>query len=255
MTAKFIRLSLIIIMVLVFSSCKNEDNPTEPTNSSNQSNPTAQPVPNFADQQDFNGLMATLRFSQISVPGFPSVETDMAFAMFGNGVDAGSVTVNNTSLGKMNQGGKTLYIVPDPANPMQYLNLSWNGSNHSWNVSGGNGIPAITGSVRSPNDFNITQPSSNAIVSKSGGIQVRWSNTSTTSKILVQIVSTSNGQVKYYQELSDNGSYTIPASDLSAFSGDCMLFVVRYTYNSTTASGKKYFFVAEIIKSISIKVN
>ncbi|MCX7797710.1 MAG: hypothetical protein N2249_03705 [Melioribacter sp.] len=255
MLKKILRLNVIIFIAITLLSCNKEDNPTEPSNSSNQSNPTGQPIPSFSDQSDYNGVMATLKYYQASLPGFPEIETSMAFAMFGSGVDAGTVSVNNNTLGKMNYSGKTMYIMPDPNNPLQYLNLSWNGSNHSWNVTGGSGIPAITGSVRSPNDFNVIQPVSNSTVSKSNGVQVRWSNTSTTSKMLIQIVSTGSGNVKYYQELSDNGSYTIPASDLSSFSGDCLLFVVRYNYSSTTVSGKRYFFVSEVIKSINIKLN
>lgn len=255
MLTKITRLLLLMILVLNFSSCKNEDNPTEPNQQSNTTNPTGQPIPNFANQQDVNGVMAAVRYSQISLVGFPAVETDIAFAMFGNGIDAGSVSVNGTSLGKINQGGKILYMVPDPSNPMQFLSLSWNGSNHSWNVSGGNGIPSLTGSVKSPNDFSIIQPSANSAVSKANGIQIKWSNTSSTSKILVQITGVNSSQSKFYEELSDNGSYTIPTSDLSSFNGDCMLFVVRYTYNYTTSGGKKYYFVSEIVKSVNIKVN
>jgi hypothetical protein len=144
---------------------------------------------------------------------------------------------------------------PDPNNPMNLLSLNWNGTNHNWSVAGGNGVPAFSGSVKSPNDYSVTSPTANASISKASGIQVRWSNPST-AKALIQIVNVNNkGQAKVYQEVTDNGSYTIPAADISGFSGDCMIFVVKYNYSYTTAGGKRYYFVSEIVKSVTVKVN
>lgn len=256
---KNVKQTLIAFLVigLLITGCKKEDNPTESNTTTNISNPTGQPMPSFSSSADYGGAMASISY-YISAPiaGLPDVSTNAASAIFGDGVDAGAVTVNNNQLGKLNAGGKTYYMAPDVNNPMNVLNLSWGGANHSWNVAGANGIPALSGSVKSPNDYSITSPSNNASVTKSSGIQVKWSNTSTTSKILVQMINLkNNGQAKVYQELTDNGSYTIPAADLSSFSGDCQIFVVRYTYNYVTAGGKKYYMVSEIVKSINVKVN
>ncbi|MFZ5948285.1 MAG: hypothetical protein ACOYU5_10025 [Stygiobacter sp.] len=253
---KYILLATLVFGFLI-TGCKKENNPTEPNSSTNISNPTGQPMPSFSSSADYGGAMASINYYMAApIAGLPDISTNAATGIFGDGVDAGAVTVNSNQLGKLTTNGKTYYMAPDMNNPMNVLNLSWGGANHSWNVAGANGIPALSGSVRSPNDYTITTPLNNASVTKSSGIQVKWSNTSTTSKILVQLINIQNkGQVKVYQDLTDNGSYTIPAADLSSFSGDCQLFVVRYTYNSVTAGGKKYYMVSEIVKSINVKVN
>jgi YHS domain-containing protein len=249
-------LMILAVVVLAVTGCKKEDTPTEVTSSTNISNPTGQPMPNFETQADYGGAMASIYYYMASpIAGLPDVATNAASAIFNGGVDAGAVVVNNNSLGKISASGKTYYMAPDVNNPFNQLTLSWNGTNHSWNVAGANGIPAITGSVKSPYDYSVTLPTANTSVAKANGIQVKWSNTSS-AKALIQIVNISNkSQVKVYQEVADNGNYTIPAADLTNFSGDCMIFVVKYNYSSTTAGGKKYFFVSEVVKSVNVKVN
>lgn len=253
---KFLSIVL-FVLAITFSGCKKESNPTEPTTTTDITNPTGQPMPSFANQTDIIGVMATVYYYMAApIPGLPDIATSAATAIFNNGVDAGAVTVNNNNLGKLNAGGKFYYMAPDVNNPMNQLNLSWNGATHSWNVTGGNGIPAISGSVKSPFDYSVSQPTANASVTKSTGLQVKWTNTSSTTKMLIQIVNVKDkGQAKVYQDIADNGSFTIPSADLSSFSGDCMLFVVKYNYNILTVSGKKYVIVSEIVKSVNIKLN
>lgn len=243
-------------LLLMLAGCKkNVDNPTEPE-ISNSSNPTGQPMPSFVEQPDYNGAMATIQYSMASpIAGLPSVSMSMAFASFGAGVDAGAVKVNTNILAKLSSGGKTYYISPDPNNPLANVTLGWGNSDHTWNVAGGSTVPAITGSVKSPSDFSLISPVAGATVTKTNGIQVKWSSSSS-AKVLVQLVSVSqSASVKVYQELADNGSFTIPSSDISGFNGDCLLYVVKYTYASTTASGKIYYMVSEIVKNLTIKVN
>lgn len=249
-------LMLFALIVLVVTGCKKEDNPTESNSATDISNPTGQPMPNFSEQGDYGGAMASVYYYMAApIAGFPDVATSAATAVFNGGVDVGAVTVNNNSLGKLSSSGKTYYMAPDVNNPFNQLNLNWNGTTHSWSVAGGNGVPAFSGSVKSPNDYSVTLPTANSTISKASGIQVKWSNPSS-SKALIQIINISNkAQVKFYQEVADNGSYTIPAADLSSFSGDCMIYVVKYNYSSTTASGKKYYFVSEVVKSVTVKVN
>ncbi|MFA7418440.1 MAG: hypothetical protein WCZ90_02050 [Melioribacteraceae bacterium] len=249
-------LMLFALIVLVVTGCKKEDNPTESNVGTDIANPSGQPMPSFSDQADYGGAMASVYYYMAApIAGFPDIATSAASAIFNSGVDAGAVVVNNNTLGKVAASGKTYYMAPDPTNPLNQVNLSWNGTSHNWNVAGANGVPAITGSVKSPNDYSVTLPTTNSTISKASGIQVKWTNPST-AKALIQIVNVSNkAQVKVYQEVADNGNYTIPAADLANFSGDCMIFVVKYNYSFTTASGKKYYFVSEIVKSVNVKVN
>lgn len=249
-------LMLFALIVLVVTGCKKEDNPTESNLGTDIANPSGQPMPSFSDQADYGGAMASVYYYMAApIAGFPDVATSAATAVFNGGVDVGAVTINSNSLGKLSSSGKTYYMAPDVNNPLNQLNLSWNGTSHNWNVAGANGVPALTGSVKSPNDYSVTLPTTNSTISKATGLQVKWTNPST-AKALIQIVNVSNkAQVKVYQEVTDSGNYTIPAADLANFSGDCMIFVVKYNYSFTTASGKKYYFVSEIVKSVNVKVN
>lgn len=244
------------VFVLIATGCKKEDSPTESTATTDIANPSGQPMPSFSEQADYGGAMASIYYYMASpIAGIPDIATNAASAIFSGGTDAGAVTVNSNTLGKISSGGKTYYMAPDPTNPMNQINLSWYGSYHNWNVAGANGIPAVTGSVKSPNDYSVTLPTTNSSVNKASGIQVKWTGSSS-AKALIQIVNIKNkGQAKVYQEVADNGSYTIPAADLASFSGDCMIFVVKYNYSFTTVSGKKYYFVSEIVKSVNVKVS
>ncbi|KAF0139162.1 MAG: hypothetical protein FD122_3462 [Stygiobacter sp.] len=255
---KHVKLLFVVtaLFVLAITGCKKEDSPTESTSTTDISNPSGQPMPNFSTQADYGGAMVSMYYLMSApIAGFPEIETNAASAIFNGGVDAGAVTVNNNSLGKITSGGKSYYMAPDVNNPQSQLSLSWNGAFHNWSVAGANGIAAVTGSVKSPNNYSVTLPVTNASVSKASGIQVKWTNSSS-AKALIQIVNVTNkGQAKVYQEVADNGSYTIPAVDLASFSGDCMIFVVKYNYSFTTAGGKKYYFVSEMVKSVNVKVN
>ena len=255
---KHVKPLLIVLAIFVWAvtGCKKEDSLTESTTTTDISNPSGQPMPSFSTQADYGGAMASIYYYMASpIAGIPDIATNAASAIFNGGTEAGAVTVNNNTLGKISSGGKTYYMAPDVNNPMNQLSLNWNGTNHSWNVAGANGIPAITGSVKSPNDYSVTLPTTNSSVSKASGIQVKWNNPST-AKALIQIVNIKDkGQAKVYQEVADNGSYTIPAADIASFSGDCLIFIVKYNYSYTTVSGKKYFFVSEIVKSVNVKVN
>lgn len=254
---KFLKTFLVLIVIsLLAIGCKEEDNPTDPGNGDNNSNsnPTGQPIPEFGDP-DGNGLMATIGYSFATMPGLPSVDLNMAFATFGDGVDAGQVEVNGNELGKTTSEGSTFYMAPDfMNNPTATLSgVNFNGSQHSWIVSGGNGIPAMSGSTVSPSQFNITAPANNATVSKGSGIAVNWTGSSN-ARVLIVLASQSGSGYYISSELNDSGSYTIPASELGSISGQSLLQVVKYHYADVSASGKNYYIITEIVKSNTITV-
>ncbi len=244
-------------LLIVLSGCKKDDSNPLDSNINTTQSPT-QPMPSFGSTADFNGVLSTIMYDMDApIPGIPPVQMTSAFASLGaqGGVDGGNVAVNSAPLGKLVVSGKTTYMAPDPNNPTASFDaIYFNGSNHSWSVSGGNGIPGFGGSVKSVSNFNMVSPASNASVSKSGDLSVIW-NGGTTNKVLIQITSISNGNTKVYQELFDNGSYKIPSADLSALGGSCLLYVVKYNYNLLTVSGKKYAIISEIVKSVKINVN
>lgn len=250
-------LSAVLILV-IFTSCSDKkDNPTEPDNTDNGiNNKSGQPMPTFEGTNN-NGVMATINYEFSTYVGIPSVSLTMGFAQFGDkGVDAGTVSVNGTALGKLTSSGSTYYMSPDPSNPLATLSgVNFDGSTHNWSISGGNGIPAFTGGVTSPTSFIITAPASNATVSKASGVTVSWTGGSS-SKVLVYMISLSgSGSAVFSQDLSDNGSHTFSAAELSKISGQVMIQVVKYKYNEIATGGKSYFAVAEIVKSVNATIN
>ncbi|MCZ7604018.1 MAG: hypothetical protein QY331_06490 [Melioribacteraceae bacterium] len=257
------KLSKIVLIMMLFSmflliSCNKEDgSPTEPEDGggSGNTNASGQPMPDFGGNSD--GVLATINYEFQTMPGFPAAQLSMAFAQFGTGIDGGNVSVNGNSLGKTSQGSTTFYMTPSPSNPTQTLTgVSFDGSNHNWQVSGNGSVPQMSGGVQSPSNFSLTGPANNATVSKSGGINITWSNASNNSNVLVVLAALDNSGSYYAAEgLSDNGSYTIPAGDISGISGQAMLQVVKYNYAPVSAGGKTYYAVAEVVKSVTITVN
>ncbi len=249
--------TIFLLSFFLLISCSSDDgNPTEPSGGDNQgtTNLSGQPLPGVATSAD--GVLATINYEFQAIPGFPAVALTMGFAQFGGGVDAGTVMVNSNSLGKTSQGGTTFYISPSPTNPTESLNgISFNGSNHSWQVSGAGDVPQFSGSVVSPSSFTLSAPANNAAVSKANGVNISWNNTNGNTKVLIVLVSVSNSGQYYSTEVNDNGSFTIPSSEISSFSGECLLQVVKYNYNSANAGGKTYYMISEIVKSVTITLN
>ncbi|RMD98584.1 MAG: hypothetical protein D6814_07240 [Calditrichaeota bacterium] len=243
---------------LAFLVSCSKNNPTEPSGQEAQqvlSNASGQPIPTVAD--NVFGVLATINFELQSIPGIPAVGIAMGFAQFGDGLDAGTVSVNAKELGKTTQTGKTIYITPSPSNPTQSLDgLSFDGSEHKWNVSGGNGVSKFSTAVKSPKSFSVTAPTGNATVDKSKGIIVSWNNSSPGSKVLIALVSQNNPEKLYISEnLDDNGSFTIPASKISGMSGQSLLEIVKFNYNLVDSGGKTYAVISEIVKTLTITLN
>jgi len=247
----------IILMLTVIACSEKKNNPTEPGNNDNGlSNKSGQPIPAF-EGTNVNGVMATISYEFASYPGIPAIALNMGFAQFGeSGVDAGVVTVNSNELGKLASSGSTYYLSPSPTNPTASLSgVNFDGSAHSWTVSGGNGIPSLSGSVTSPYSYEITAPASNATVSKASGLTVSWVG-GTNSKVLVYIIALSgSGAAVFSQDLTDNGSHTFSASEVASISGQVMIQVVKYRYNEIATGGKSYYAIAEIVKSVNATVN
>lgn len=247
---------LLLSFTLLMSCSKDDSNPTEPGDGENNGNTnnSGQPIPTVAQSGD--GVLATISYEFQTAPGFPAATLTMGFAQFGNGVEGGNVSVNSNSLGKASQNGTTFYISPSPSNPTQSLTgVNFDGSNHNWQVSGSGNVSQINGSVSSPTNFTVSSPASNTTISKSSGITVNWNNTSANSQVLIVLAPINNSGSYYSAETNDNGNYTIASGDLSSFSGECLLQVVKFNYNTASSGGKTYYLIAEIVKSVTITVN
>lgn len=252
---KYFLFILLLCLFQVFTSCKNDDGITDPGDETTYTpNATGYPMPNFGTTTNYNGVMGVIRYD-FSTPTLYAALT-VGYAQFSTGVNAGTVSINGFELGQTVSSGTTFYMTPSAANPTELLDVPFDGSNHNWIVSGGGGIPALSGHVSSAESFTLSSPVLNAAVSRSANLQVSWSNPSS-ARVMIMLMA--SGGSKYYiaQDLVDDGSHTIPSSSLSSFpAGNAALYIIKYKYSSINGSdGKTYIMISEIFKTLSIVLN
>ena len=245
-----------LMLVISFSGCDKKDdlNPVSPGTNTGNSNPSGQPIPTIPG---VNGVLATIQFGY-TISGFGTIDYAMGFAQFGttSGVDAGAVSVNNNNINKMTSGSSVYYSSFSQSNPQTLQNVNFNGSNHTWSVAGGNGVPQFQASVSSPSDFNIISPATNSTISNQNALQVQWSTGSSGSQdsVIVLLTSASSQQTTPYISsiVGNTGSYTIPSNSVKTFSGSVILHVVKFRYNVHNASSKYYALISEIVRFVNL---
>lgn len=245
-----------LLLPFFLVTCTKEDSPTEPAGQQELMLAGTQPIPDFRNQTNFNGVMGAISYDFSQMGEIP-ITIPMAFAVMGQGVDGGTITVNGNQLIKGTEAGKTYYSAPSPLNPTQLpTNLSFNSSVHNWTVTGGSGIPPFSGNVTTPSAYSVTSPASNAPVSKSSQLQVRWGNPSS-ARVLIILQSQNGGKFYLAQDQPDNGQHIIGTDQLGGFpAGGAILYIIKYTYNAVTANdGKTYIMMAEIVKTSTITLN
>ncbi|NUN10956.1 MAG: hypothetical protein HUU54_17405 [Ignavibacteriaceae bacterium] len=253
---KYFFIIVLLVSGLTFLGCeKEESNPTGGGGNNNNTNPSGQPMPSFDTLANYNGTLATIYYST-TIMGF-SVDQAMAFASFGtNGVDAGTVSVNGNNIPATAAGSSTYYMIPSAANPTQTLSgVNFNGSNHTWSIGGSANVSAFNASVTSVSNFNVTYPVSTTTHSKSSSLAVNWNNGNSNNKVMIVLTGTSGTGTYMSAELSDNGSYTIPSSSLSGFSGQVLMQVVKYRYSVAASGGKSYVLISEVVKQVTFTIN
>ncbi|NOX19383.1 MAG: hypothetical protein GXO87_14030 [Chlorobi bacterium] len=255
----YIKSGLLLIVMIVFLVSCSKDSGTEPTDEGNNTttNASGQPTPTFSNGVTPDGMMATIQYAfDAGVPGIPPVELAMGYAQFGAMVNAGDVIVNENQLSASASSGQTFYIKPGIGSIESLSNVFFNGSTHSWTVSGSGDIPALSGDIQSVNSFNVTSPANNSTVSKSQNLKVTWSGANNSDeKMMIVLVSVDNSNVvSSEQDLTNNGSYTIDASKLSSVSGQALLQVLKYRYKTLEANGKSFYLLTEVVRSLTLTV-
>lgn len=253
---KYYLLFTLMFTGMIFLGCeKEESNPTGGGSNNTNTNPSGQPMPSFDTLANYNGTLATIYYSTV-IMGFP-VDQSMAFARFGaNGVDAGTVSVNGNTIPATTAGTSTYYMLPSATNPTQTLTgVNFNGSNHAWSVGGSANVTAFNASVTSVSNFSVTYPTSSTTHSKSSSLAVNWGGTSSSNQVMIVMTSTSSSGTYISSGLSDNGSYTIPSSNLSGFNGQVLLQVVKYRHSIANSGGKNYVLVCEVVKQVTFTIN
>ncbi len=243
------RIFTLLLFTLLIFGCDQISNPLSPETSELSNSLSGQPLPSLAKEANYGGVLASIGYEVKINENLPSTSISMGFAQIGKLVDAGTVSVNNSELNKINKDGKIFYLSPGPENITGLSNVNFDGSQHTWNITGNDSVASFTGSITSPTSFNLTAPENNSTINKEDGIEVTWSGTSTDSKILI-IVLSENTDIKPYvkENLPDNGAFTISASDLEKLSGKVYLQVAKYKYTTKNSNGKNYLLISEIVK-------
>ncbi|MBD3408733.1 MAG: hypothetical protein GF419_00875, partial [Ignavibacteriales bacterium] len=155
--------------VALFNGCDTGTTDPEPVEEQSE----LPPMPNFGAVENLNGTLITVQF-EYSVQDPYYVDYKMAYAKFGTGVDAGAVSVNEEPVTLREENGADVYNSFDSDAPASVF-ISFNGDDHTWNVEGGSGVPAMSDlSIASVSDFEVTQPETGDRVSPSGGVIVQW---------------------------------------------------------------------------------
>jgi hypothetical protein len=167
-------------------------------------------------------------------------------------VAGGTVSMNGTSLTLVdetaNGGGK--YYQND-VNFDNTVPFSTSGGSLVFSASGGASFAGLADSITFPNsDIHVTAPTFSTSISKSAGFTVTWNYISgSTNSIAIQVIGDSSGYQLYL--VSDNGNYSVPSADLSAFSGNTRVRVSRISYKSARdASNRNYAMVAYTTSTI-----
>ncbi len=241
-------LILPLITILLFG-CDQLTNPLSPETSELSQNLSGQPLPSLAKKVDYEGVLASIGYEVQINENLPATSISMGFAQVGKLVDAGKVSVNNSELNKIEKDGKIFYLSPGPQNLTGLSNVSFDGSQHNWSVEGNDSIASFTGSITSPTAFTVSAPENNSTINADNDIEVTWDGSASDSKILIIVLSENKDIAPYVKEnLPDNGSFTIPASALSNFSGKVYLQVAKYNYTTQSSNGKNYLLISEIVK-------
>jgi hypothetical protein len=241
-------LTLFLLTILIFG-CDQITNPLSPETSELSNSLSGQPLPSLAKEANYNGVLASIGYEVQISESLPSTSISMGFAQIGKLVDAGTVSVNNSELNKVDKDGKIFYLSPSPENITGLSNVNFDGSDHTWNITGNDSVSAFTGSITSPTAFNLSSPENNVSINKADGIDVTWSGNSSDTKILI-IVLSENTDVKPYvkENIPDNGQFTIPGSELGELTGKVYLQVAKYNYTTQSSNGKNYLLISEVVK-------
>lgn len=247
----FLSATIAVTALIFLQSCDKEDGGINSPITQNPATVT-QPTPDYSNVANYNGTLATINFGY-SILGFV-IEYSMGFASLGHptAVNAGTVTVNGDTVGSYSQEGQVYYNSFNTTNPSALPDVNFDGSTHTWNVAGGNGIPAFSAGVTSPTLFAITLPADNDTITKAGGLQITWTGAAAGPDSLLLMVAATNGGSLVRQGVTNSGNYTFSSTDLAPLTGTAIVSVVKYRYALSAQGGKTYVLVSEVVKTKTI---
>jgi len=237
---KFITYFLSLMMIVFFVVGCSEESSTEP-----DGNGTNNPPSYIGPGGVFDGvLVAIFTASVIDIPGIgpQAVQIGTATAFFysgSNNVNAGTVSVDGEDM-TYNSG---IYIyTPDALNP---TGLSF--GNPSWNVAGGNGIPAFnyTTSNGMPSITSFQNSSTTVDVSSDYTLGLGTASVNLSDSLYFGVYGPS-GNLYITKARSQGSSHTFTAAEMATVGkGAGYVQIAAYRFQEFMTGGKNFAFVNE----------
>ncbi len=226
---------LALTLVTAIYACDKSEPDAEPDEQAN----TAILIPDAPIGTD--AVLLCFRSSAESLlPGLPPSTIDVAQATFGSPayVDAGNVTLNNIALRKL---PNFVYINGDLV--IDYKIVS--GTSPKWIVSGGSGFDGFEYTTTAKIPGLIALKDAPFIVRKSADLTLEVTELPASTTSIIWMIADAKGNVVKKETNTTNASFN--AADLSVLevSKNAVIQVVAYNAESTSLSGKTYFFVQE----------
>lgn len=226
---------LALTLVTAIYSCDKSEPDPEPDEQAN----TAILLPDAPVGTD--AVLLCVRSSAESLlPGLPPSTIDVAQATFGSpaNVDAGNVSLNNIALRKL---PNFAYINGDLV--IDYKIAS--GTSPKWIVSGGSGFDGFEYTTTAKIPGLIALKDAPFVIRKSADLSLEVTEIPANTTNIIWMIADARGNVVKKETNTPNASFS--AADLSVLevSRNAVIQVVAYNTESTTLSGKKYFFVQE----------
>lgn len=239
MTTSVLQHFLKCVLALLFVSTLHSCDKSEPDPEPDEQAETDILLPELPSGTD--AVLLCFRSSAESLlPGLPPSTIDVAQATFGNptNVDAGNVTLNNIALRKL---PNLVYINGDLI--IDYKIAS--GTNPKWAISGASGFDAFEYSTTAKIPGLIALKDAPFIISRSTDLTLEVTELPANASNIIWMLADARGNVLKKETNTTNVSFSI--SELSALevSKNAVIQVVAYNTESTSISGKKYFFVQE----------
>ncbi|MFI5252717.1 MAG: hypothetical protein ACHQQQ_09840 [Bacteroidota bacterium] len=192
-------------------------------------------------------------------------ETKAAFGGFQNSsaspavvlVYGGDVKVNAVSMDTLNRSIGVIYALPKTLGGVNQPSVTFDSV--SWavfNIAGGvAGVVAFKDSVTAPKVSNVTLPAAGATLNHANPDTVKWDTPSSSDSIMV-IATDANGHQVFKNSVVATAPYVIlTPTDLTTFSGNGLVIVMKYRYVVNLHGTKNYAFVAETVNLVNVVWN
>ncbi|MFN8154937.1 MAG: hypothetical protein U0Y08_11660 [Bacteroidia bacterium] len=249
------KLSYVLMLALLagITSCKKDDETTD-NGGGGSTTPTVNTTPTYSDADGVLAAVYTNNWITMPFVGTMNMPIGTAVAAFSSTtggstyVDAGVVKCEDSTLTK--NSSNAYYFNPSMYNPYG-LSL---GGNVSWDVAGNASVPVInyTTSGVIPSVDSI---SNGTTINKSNAYTLSVMGSISNSDSVIFVVAGPSATLMVTRPAGTT-SHTFSATEMGTIgSGSGVVEVVPYNWESTTISGKKFYFVNEAAATKLVTIN